>query len=120
MAEQVTPGSTWQHRNGIQYNVHWVANTAATNLDHPPIVVYYNSRNGEEYVRFLSDWHRSMSKVYAVDITFLGEGGVEEGPWPLFGTRAEILAHCNSLEEQGAHSIAVTGDEEYDEDYPNG
>lgn len=119
MTEQVTPGSTWQHRNGIQYNVHWVANTAATNLDHPPIVVYHNNRNGTQWARPLSDWHRSMSKVYAVNINYTGIGGMW-GAYPFFGTRAEILAHCNSLEDPRAHSISVTDDEEYDEDYPNG
>ena len=54
-------GQLWRHHSGRVYRVECVTNTAHLNEKFPPTVVYVNVRNGTEWSRPLSDWHRSFT-----------------------------------------------------------
>jgi hypothetical protein len=62
LIEEIVPGSRWKHRNGNLYTVLLIANTASTNPDYEPTVVY-QGENGNVWARLLSDWSRSFEAV---------------------------------------------------------
>ena len=66
------PGDVWEHYNGCQYVVLFIANASTTRPEQYPVtVVYMGYENGLVWSRPLSKWHRSM--------TYIGECP-DEGP----------------------------------------
>jgi hypothetical protein len=54
------PGDLWVHHSGRVYRIDRITNTAHPSAKFPPTVVYVNVKNGTEWSRALSDWHRSF------------------------------------------------------------
>jgi hypothetical protein len=54
------PGDLWVHHSGRVYRIDRITNTAHPSAKFPPAVVYVNVKNGTEWSRALSDWHRSF------------------------------------------------------------
>lgn len=53
--------TTWQHTNGVVYEVIGYANLKSTNLSKYPVSIIYKNMKGDVWVRPLSDWHRSFT-----------------------------------------------------------
>lgn len=62
---QRTPerGDLWKHKNGCEFEVLHLANTAYIDRYNPPTVVYWQRLNEYVYTRPLSQWHELMEFV---------------------------------------------------------
>lgn len=58
----IEDGSIWTHKNGIDYQVMFIANghNKATDTK-PPMVIYKTIANGNIWARPLTDWDRSFT-----------------------------------------------------------
>lgn len=59
----VSPGTRWQHRNGVRYTVLFIANSHTEFPDKYPATVVYIGPNGRLWARTLEGWYKSMTKL---------------------------------------------------------
>lgn len=63
MGRRPIPNDIWQHANGNEYRVLFVANDSHKSEDHPEQVVYQSVRGDGHWARPLATWNERMTYV---------------------------------------------------------